>query len=159
MWPQTHSLALLLGRILLSIIFLLSGAMKVMRWHETSALMESEGMPAVPIFLALSVLIEIGGGMLILFGYKTSWAALVLAAFLVPVTLTIHHFWTYQGEAMASQMTNFLKNLAIIGGLLSLAAAGAGRFAMDQYGTNMLRDGRRSSQEPTGAPITSPRMG
>src|SRR4051794_37514713 len=116
MEDQLQSLALLFGRILLSAIFLLSGVMKLLHWRETAALMESEGMVAVPILLGMAAAIEICGGLLVLVGYQTSWSAIALALFLVPVTLTIHHFWTYEGEAMNNQMQHFLKNLAIIGG-------------------------------------------
>src|SRR5437868_8446610 len=94
------SATLLLGRILLSVIFLLSGVMKILHWDQTATSMAEHGMPAVPVFLALAILVEIGGGLLILLGFHTSWGALALAAFLVPVTLTFHHFWTFEGEAM-----------------------------------------------------------
>jgi putative oxidoreductase len=151
MWDQLRSLGLVLGRFLLSTIFLLSGVMKLMHWRETAAQMESEGMVAVPFFLCMAAATEIIGGLLVLVGYKASWSAVVLAAFLVPVTLTMHHFWTYEGEAMANQMQHFLKNLAIIGGLLTLAASGAGRFAIDNAGSVVER--RRELHESAAAPV------
>jgi putative oxidoreductase len=122
---------LLLGRILLSMIFLASGAMKLLDWPGTAEGMAAEGMVAVPVFLGLAVFCELAGGLSILMGFKARWGALLLAAFLVPVTVIFHDFWTYQGQEMQAQMQHFMKNLTIIGGLLTLAGAGAGAFSID----------------------------
>jgi putative oxidoreductase len=128
-----HSLALLIGRTLLALIFLLSGAMKIPNWEQTAQSMEAKGLPMVPILLGLTILIEIGAGLALLFGCQTRWAALLLAAFLIPVTITFHNFWAFEGAEMESQMTHFLKNVTIIGGLVTLAAAGAGQYAWDAW--------------------------
>src|SRR5438477_317235 len=93
------SSALLAGRILLSGIFLMSGAMKIVNWSGTAAAMQGEGMPAVPVFLALAIAAEMIGGLAVLLGCYARPAALMLALYLVPVTLTFHHFWTYEGSA------------------------------------------------------------
>jgi len=69
------------------------------------------------------LLIEIGGGLLVLTGYKARYAALVIALWLIPVTLVFHHFWGILAEQQQEQMVNFLKNVAIIGGLLVLSYA------------------------------------
>jgi putative oxidoreductase len=99
----------------------------------------------------MAAAIEIIGGLLILIGYKAPWSAIVLAAYLVPVTLTMHHFWTYDGEAMANQMQHFLKNLAIIGGLLRLAASGSGRYAVGNSGA--VVEECHEPQESEGVPV------
>lgn len=125
-----NSLALM-GRLLLCSIFLLSGVGKIMDWPGTQRYMSSEGMPAVPVFLALAILFEIGGGLSLLAGWKARLGALALIVFLIPTTLIFHDFWTYAGQARQMQMINFLKNLAIIGGLAQVTAFGAGRFSLD----------------------------
>ena len=68
-------------------------------------------------------MIEIGGGLMLLTGYKARYAALVIAVWLVPVTLVFHNFWAVPAAQQQDQMINFLKNLAIIGGLLVTASA------------------------------------
>ena len=75
------------------------------------------------IALVITLLIEIGGGLMVLTGYKARYAALVIALWLIPVTLVFHHFWGIPAEQQQDQMVNFLKNVAIMGGLLVLAYA------------------------------------
>jgi putative oxidoreductase len=121
----------LIGRILLSLIFILSGFGKIGYWSATAAMMASKGIPLVSITLLLTVLLELGGGLALLFGYQARLAAALLALWLVPVTLTFHNFWAFQGPEHQAQLVNFLKNLAIIGGLLGLASDGAGAISLD----------------------------
>jgi len=128
-----RSAGLLLGRFLLSGIFLMSGAMKCLQWQPTSQHMADEGMVQVPLFLALAIAVELGAGLMVLLGLGARLGAVLLALFLVPVTAIFHDFWTYQGEAMQNQMQHFSKNVTIIGGLVTLAAAGAGRFSWDAW--------------------------
>lgn len=122
---------LLAARLLLSGIFLASGVMKLADWSGTAGHMAAEGMVAVPFFLAGAVAVELGAGTGVLVGCGTRVSALALAAFLVPTTLIFHDFWAYDGPARQNQMQHFMKNLTAIGGLLALAAAGAGRFSID----------------------------
>lgn len=131
MTEKLNQFGLLVGRILLALIFVMSGSMKVMNWSQTADSMAAENMPAVPFFLVMAILVEIGGGLSVLLGYKCSWGALLLAAFLIPVTLTFHHFWTYEGAAIQNQMQHFMKNVTIMGGLIALAAVGAGQYSLD----------------------------
>jgi putative oxidoreductase len=133
MTASLHSLALLVGRILLAMIFFLSGVMKIPNWDATLQSMEFKGLPAAPVLLGLAILIEIGAGLAVLFGCQTRWAALLLAAFLIPVTITFHNFWALEGQEMQNQMQHFMKNLTILGGLLTLAAAGAGQYSWDAW--------------------------
>src|SRR5215471_9042191 len=115
-------IVLALGRALLSVIFLLSGFGKLMHWHETVAGLAGTRWPAASLLIAISMAIEIGGGLMLLFGFKVRWAALIMFLWLIPVTLTFHNFWAYSGQQMQGQLINFLKNLAIMGGLLVAAA-------------------------------------
>jgi putative oxidoreductase len=86
----------------------------------------SVGLPLPDLAYLLAIVIEIGGGALLLAGYQTRIAALILAVFSVVTALAFHSDF---GDQM--QMTNFLKNLAMAGGLLQVVAFGAGSFSLD----------------------------
>src|SRR5258708_5644089 len=104
----------LLGRMLLSMIFLLSGTMKLMNWSKTAEMMTEKGMDFVPFFLGASIACELLGGLCILLGWKARYGALALALWLIPVSIVMHNFWAYEGQAMQNQMQHFLKNLTIM---------------------------------------------
>jgi putative oxidoreductase len=123
--------ASLTGRILLSLIFLLAGLMKIMDWNGTAAYMASKGMPAIPFFLTIAILFELGAGTCLLFGVQARSAALALVFFLIPATLVFHNFWSVTGPEQQNQMQHFLKNLAIMGGLATVVAHGAGALSID----------------------------
>lgn len=127
------------GRVLLSVIFLLSGLMKVMNWSATAQEMETHGLPVVSLLLALATLVEIVAGLALLLGFLTRLSALVLFLYLIPVTLVMHNFWVATPAAQQNQMFHFLKNLAIMGGLLEFCAVGAGALSLDAY---LARTGR-----------------
>jgi len=142
MIEQLRPYGFLAGRILLAHIFLLAGTMKLFNWSQTADSMTKHGMVAVPFFLAMAILFELGGGLSVLLGFKARFGALALILFLIPTTLVFHNFWTYQGEAMENQMQHFMKNVTLMGGLLTLAVAGAGRFALDAVGPWNAHAGR-----------------
>ena len=121
----------LAGRILISAIFLMSGFGKVMDWSRYESMMTEKHMPLVPLLLAGAIAFELVGGAALLAGYRTRWAAAVLVVFLIPTTLVFHNFWAFEGAQREMQMINFMKNLAILGGLLKFAADGAGRLSVD----------------------------
>ncbi len=114
---------LVLGRVLLSVIFILSGLGKLPHFQGVAGMMAAKGIPLASVALVITLFIEIGGGLMVLTGYKAKYAALVIALWLIPVTLAFHHFWGIPAEQQQEQMINFLKNVAIMGGLLVLAYA------------------------------------
>jgi putative oxidoreductase len=114
---------LVLGRVLLSVIFILSGLGKLPHFHDVAGMMASKGIPLASLALVITLFIEIGGGLMVLAGFKARYAALVIAVWLIPVTLIFHHFWGIPAAQQQEQMINFLKNVAIMGGLLILAYA------------------------------------
>ena len=116
----------LLGRTLLSIIFLFAGLHKVTDPAGTQGYMTAHGMPSPGFFLVCTIIVELGGGLSVLLGYKARWGAATLALFLIPVTLIFH---TKFDDPLQSAM--FLKNLAIMGGLLMVASAGPGPISLD----------------------------
>ena len=125
--------ASLAGRILISIVFLLSGFLKITNWHQTASMLAAIKIPLVAIALPVVVLVEFGGALCLIAGYRTRAAALLLFLYLIPVTFMIHNFWAYQGAQQQDQMGHFLKNVGIMGGLLVLTADGGGKLSVDGW--------------------------
>jgi len=109
------------GRILLGLYFLLPGLMKFVQWDVHVALMEKHGMVLVPILLALAGIIQICASLMILANRFITPAALILAAMVMVINVTLHDFWNYSGVEGAHELQNFFKNLGILGGLLLMA--------------------------------------
>jgi putative oxidoreductase len=122
----------LLGRILLVAIFFLSGVSKLMNLGGTAAYIGSKGLPAPDILAILAGAGEVVLALLIVVGFQTRLAAIGLAVFTVAATVLFHDFWNMQGPERMQNMISAQKNLSIIGALLMLAVAGAGRYAMDR---------------------------
>ena len=116
----------LAGRILLGLIFVISGAAKIAGYSGTAGYMESHGLPLVQVLLPLTILIELGGGLMLVLGWNARLAAAVLFLFIVPTTLVFHNFWAVPADQMQNQLNNFLKNIAIMGGLLYVVVFGSG---------------------------------
>jgi putative oxidoreductase len=131
MSESTKDTLLLLGRVLLSLIFILSGYGKITGWEDTSAYMASKGMPLVPLFLLGAIILELGGGLLVAVGYRARIGALALIIFVIPTTLIFHNFWALADPERQLQTIMFLKNVSMLGGLLLIVACGAGRFSVD----------------------------
>ncbi len=128
---KLFALLMPLGRLLLSLIFLVSAAGKVMDWGGTAAYMEAKGIPLAPVFLAGAILFEVGGALMVLLGFKARIGAVALVAFLIPTTVLFHNFWSFEGDEQKMQMISFLKNLSIMGGLLMILGGGPGYFSLD----------------------------
>lgn len=120
----------LFGRVLLGLIFIISGFGKITGYAGTAGYMASKGLPFVDILLPLTILVELGGGLLILLGWNARIGAILLFLFLIPVTLIFHNFWAVPADQMQMQMNNFLKNVAIIGGMLYIVYAGPGPYSL-----------------------------
>ena len=118
-----------LGRVLLSLIFVMAGIGKIGAPAGTKGYIASVGMPAPDLAYIAAVVIELGVGLALLVGFKARIAAVILAVFTVVATAFFHN---QLGDQI--QMIMFLKNLAIIGGLLLVFAYGAGSFALDNRG-------------------------
>ena len=129
---SNQNLAALLGRILVAAVFVLSGVNKMGNFAGTAAFMTSAGLPMAELLLVPTIAIEIVCGLMLVVGWQTRAAALVLLLFMVPVTAVFHNPWAATDAAMAQQqMIHFLKNLAIMGGLLNLLAFGAGSYSLE----------------------------
>lgn len=117
---------ILLGRVLLSVIFILAGFAKLTAIGGTAAWFGSLGLPLPTVTTVVVGLVELVGGIAILFGFKTRIAAILLAVFTLAATAVAHLDFADQVQVMFLQ-----KNLAIAGGLFVLAAFGAGALSID----------------------------
>lgn len=126
------SFSMLAGRVLLSIIFILSGVGKFVDYNSTAQYMAAKGMTMVPFFLIVAAVVELLGGLSLLLGYRTRWGAALLILYLIPVTGIFHDFWMIEDPAMRQmQVIEFLKNIAIMGGLFYVLGAGGGKWSFD----------------------------
>lgn len=123
---STHAYLPLIGRVLIAAIFLMSGLNKIMQPAMTQQYMAAMGMPFTTLMLIGAIAIEMGAGLALLLGYRTRAAAWALFVFMIPTTLIFH---TNFGDQ--NQMIHFMKNLAMIGGLLYVASYGAGAISVD----------------------------
>jgi putative oxidoreductase len=125
-----QALIMLLARFCIAFIFLMSGLGKVMNPSGTQQYMDQYGLPLTFLFLIGAICVELLGGLSVLTGYKAKWGALVLFLFLIPTTLIFHREFSDQ-----IQVIMFMKNLAIMGGLLLLLSHGPGKISMDAFKT------------------------
>jgi len=124
------SLFVPLGRLFFSAIFIMSGFSHFS--SDTVAYAASQNVPFASFLVPLSGVMAIIGGVSVLLGFRARWGALLLLAFLVPVTLMMHNFWTFTDPMMYQmQMAHFMKNLAMIGAALLIYYFGAGPNSID----------------------------
>jgi putative oxidoreductase len=121
----------LAARILLALIFITSGWAKIGGFDGTVGYIASKGLPLPQVIAALTIVIELGAGLAVLFGWLTRWAALALGVFTLLAAFIFHAYWSMPAEQVMMQQINFMKNLAIAGGMLALAAYGAGAWSID----------------------------
>jgi putative oxidoreductase len=124
--------AALLGRVLLAGLFVISGYGKIPGFEGTAGYIAAQGLPIPQVLAAAAILLELGGGLAILLGWKTRWAALALVVFLIVVTPVFHGYWAVPPEQVMEQQVNFLKNVSILGGMLLLFGFGPGRYSLDR---------------------------
>lgn len=128
----TRDGAVLLGRILLAVLFIWSGSGKVMDFQGAVNYIASKGLPLPQLLAAITILVELGGGLALLLGWKARWAALLLALFVLVITPIMHNFWALAAAQAMMQKVTFFKNLSIAGGLLAVYAFGPGRYSLDR---------------------------
>ena len=107
-----------MGRVLLGVLFFISAINKILGFSFVSGWMASAGLPMPDLLLVLTIAIELIGGLMLITGWHARYAAVGLAIFLVPVTLVFHAFWSADAATFNDQLTAFLKNAAIFGGML-----------------------------------------
>ena len=131
-WCETvKHYAPLAGRVLMAAIFVLSGWGKITGFAGTAAYMAGKGMPFPELLLPGAIAVELVGGVLLILGWHTRWVALAIFLFLIPTTLVFHNFWAVDAAQVETQTIQFMKNLAIMGGMLYVMAFGAGPLSLD----------------------------
>jgi putative oxidoreductase len=127
---MNHS-ALLVGRILLSLVFLNAGYRKLMAVAGSAGYFGKLGFPMPEVLVWVAIAIELGGAILLIVGWKTRWAAWLLALFTLVASFAAHRFWEVDAAQYANQMNHFMKNIAIVGGFIILASTGPGALSVD----------------------------
>ena len=121
----------LIGRMLLALLFVPAGFGKIGGFAGTVGYIASKGVPLPELAAAAAIGVELGLGLLLLVGWQTRWAALGIAIFTVVITFIFHNFWALPAEQVIQQQQAFFKNIAVVGGLLTVAAWGAGAWSLD----------------------------
>jgi putative oxidoreductase len=128
-----------IGRVLIGLPFVLSGLTKLAAYGPTTDMIAAVGLPFPPLAFAVVVAVELGGGLLLVLGYRVRVVALAVAAFSLATAVSFHGDFADQ-----NQMIHFLKNVMMAGGLLQIAAFGAGAISIEQWH-------RKSSAPPAAA--------
>lgn len=121
----------LIGRVLLAYMFIPAGFGKIAAFAGTVGYAASAGLPLPQVGVAIALAIELFGGLALLFGIGTRWAALALAVFTAVASFYFHKYWALPADQQMMQQLMFGKNIAIVGGLLAFVTFGAGRFSVD----------------------------
>ncbi|MES2586307.1 MAG: DoxX family protein [Pseudomonadota bacterium] len=129
---NTYQSALnLVGRLLIVALFLPAGLGKIAGFEGTLGYFASLGIPAPVFALVVTILIEVLGSIALLVGIQTRIVAVIMAIFTLAAAVTGHAYWAAPADAVFIAQLLFFKNIAVMGGLLVLASAGAGRFSID----------------------------
>ena len=128
---MTNALALI-GRLLLAPMFLLSGYSKIGGFAGTAGWIASKGLPMPEVLTGAALVVELVAGVMLVLGWKARWAALALAVFTAVASYFFHNFWAMPEAQQMTQQLFFMKNVAVIGGLLLIAALGPGAWSIDR---------------------------
>ena len=118
-----ESTALTLGRCLLGLYFLLPGIMKITGYAGSAAYMHQHGIPLVTVWLPLTIVLQVGGGVALMLGFRLRDIALMLGLLTLAINFGMHDFWNiYPETSQPHEVQNFVKNLGIFAGLMVLAS-------------------------------------
>ena len=126
-----QNLLALAGRLLLALLFLPAGLSKLTGFAGTVGYISSAGLPMPQVAAVVALVVEIAGGAALVAGYGARVAAIALAAFVLVASFFFHNYWGLPADKQMLQQLMFFKNMAIIGGLLTIAAWGAGAWSVD----------------------------
>ena len=139
-----HDAVLPAARVAMAAIFLPSGFQKLTHFGGFAASLAQHGVPGAALLAPIGALVEFFGALLILTGTRLRWAALLMALFTLTAALISHRFWELADAAQrANQHIHFMKNIAIVGGFLSLFVAGPGAYSVDAWLASHLTLARR----------------
>src|SRR6186713_3108227 len=121
----------LVGRLMIAAIFVGSGFRKITGFDGTVGYIAAKGLPLPQLVAIAAIIVELGGGILLILGWKTRWAAAAMCIFTVVAALIFHNFWAVPAEQAQNQMIHFMKNICMAGGLLYVVVFGSGPLAVD----------------------------
>ena len=121
----------LVARVLIGMLFLIYGVLQILRQAFYVSYMTKFGVPFPEALLVLAIVLEIGGGVLLVLGWKTRWAVIALAIFTLAATYFFHRFWEMEQAAAAANMAHFFKNVALLGAFCYIYIHGAGPLSVD----------------------------
>ena len=127
-----QSQMMLIGRGLLGVLFLVAGARKLLAVAGTAAYFTKLGFPMPEVMVWVSILVEMGGGLLLIAGWQTRRISWLLILYVAIAIAMAHRFWEFDAAQYANQLNHFLKNLAIIGALLYVVVFGPGAISVDE---------------------------
>ncbi len=131
MFSQLQNPFALLSRVLLAALFLPAGLAKLTGFDATVAYITAVGLPAPTLAAAAALVLEIGGGIALILGFGTRFAALALALFTLIASVVFHAYWAAPADQAFVTQLLFFKNIGVTGGLLAIAAFGAGGWSLD----------------------------
>jgi putative oxidoreductase len=115
-----------IGRLLIGLPFMMSGLGKLANYGATTGMIAGAGLPFPPLAFVVAVIVELGGGLLVVLGYRVRPAAIAMAVFSLATAFSFHNNFADQ-----NQMIHFLKNVMLAGGLLQIVYFGAGPLSVD----------------------------
>jgi putative oxidoreductase len=115
----------------MALIFLLSGFGKITGFEGTVSYIASKGLPLPQLAAVAAIIVELGGGLMLVFGWKARWAAAAMLVFTAIAAFLFHNFWAVPPDQAQNQMIHFLKNISMAGGLLYVIVHGSGPISMD----------------------------
>ncbi|MFT5718563.1 MAG: putative oxidoreductase [Oleiphilaceae bacterium] len=132
-----ENFCLLAGRALLGLYFIVPGISKITNFEGTVQYMEAHDVPMVSVLLPLTIIFQLCAGAALIVGYKGKVAAFLLAGLTLVISIYMHNFWAMEESvARGHEMQNFIKNMAIMAGLLCVAGIGTSKFSLDNRSKN-----------------------
>jgi len=122
----------LVGRVLLALIFIIAGFGKITGFEATVGYMQAYNVPMTQVLAVLAIIVELGGGLMIAVGWKARWAAAAIFIFVLIASFIFHAFWAVPADQAQLQNIMFMKNLAIMGGMLYIIVYGSGPLSVDK---------------------------
>ena len=121
----------LIGRLLIAAIFVFSGFGKITGFEGTVGYIASKGLPLPQLGAIAAIIVELGGGILLVLGWKARWAAAAMLLFTLAAAAIFHNFWSVPPDMAQNQMIHFMKNICMAGGLMYVVVFGSGPISVD----------------------------
>lgn len=124
--------AALIGRVLVALLFVFAGWNKIGGFDGVAGYIGSKGLPMPQVLAALTIALELGGGLALILGFKTRWVAAAFFLWLVPTSVLFHPFWASDAASVQNNFNHFFKNVSIMGAMAMLVAFGPGAWSLDK---------------------------